>query len=263
MNITEILIATGMIAAVGLLIGLFLGVASMKFEVEKNEMEEKILGILPGYNCGACGYAGCASCATAIASKEAKVNACTVGGKQVGEQIARLLGVDAENSILMTAYVKCNGNTKVTTVDYEYHGVEDCRMMAYVPSGGAKSCKYGCLGYGNCVRVCPFNAINIKNGVAVVDKAKCKACEKCVAACPKDLIEMIPYQSQYIVTCASKEKGAVVNKVCSVGCIGCGICVKNCPQNAITMENNLAYIHQNQCNACGICAEKCPKNTIL
>ncbi|NTV79332.1 MAG: RnfABCDGE type electron transport complex subunit B, partial [Clostridiales bacterium] len=95
MNITEILIATGMIAAVGLIIGLFLGVASMKFEVEKNEMEEKILGILPGYNCGACGYAGCASCATAITSKEAKVNACTVGGKQVGEQIARLLGVDA------------------------------------------------------------------------------------------------------------------------------------------------------------------------
>ena len=263
MNITAIIIATVVVSAVGLFIGLFLGIAGIKFAVEVDEKEEAVLGVLPGNNCGGCGYPGCSGLAAAIAKGEAPVNACPVGGEPVGKQIAEIMGVEAGEATRMVAFVKCQGDCEKAKVDYEYTGVEDCAMLSFVPNGGPKSCNYGCLGYGSCVKACPFDAIHVVNGIAVVDKEACKACGKCVAACPKNLIELIPYDAKYVVACSSKEKGPVTMKECSVGCIGCTLCAKNCPNDAVKIENFLSTIDQEKCEGCGICMEKCPKKTIV
>jgi Na+-translocating ferredoxin:NAD+ oxidoreductase RNF subunit RnfB len=263
MNITGIIIATAVVGAVGLLIGLFLGIAGIKFKVEVDEKEEAVLAALPGNNCGGCGFAGCSGLAAAIAKGEAPVNGCPVGGEPVGKTIAEIMGVAAGEAKRMVAFVKCQGDCGKTRQDYEYTGTQDCAMMSFVPNGGPKSCNYGCLGHGNCVKACPFDAIHVENGVAVVDKEACKACGKCVAACPKKLIELIPYDAEYVVSCSSKDKGPVTMKACETGCIGCQLCVKNCPAGAVSVDSFLSYIDQEKCTGCGTCVEKCPKKTIV
>lgn len=263
MNVTGILLAVAIVGGVGLFIGLFLGIAAIVFKVEVDEREEAVLEALPGNNCGGCGFPGCSGLAAAIAKGEAPVNACPVGGEPVGKVIAGIMGVEAEETIRQVAFVQCQGDCEKAGVDYEYHGIEDCRMLSFVPNGGAKSCNYGCLGYGSCVKVCPFDAISVVNGVAVVDKEKCKACGKCIAVCPKNLITMIPYDAQYAVACNSKDKGPVAMKACSVSCIGCQLCKKNCPNDAVTVEDFHAVIDQEKCEGCGICMEKCPRKSII
>lgn len=263
MDIMGIIMATGVVAAIGLFIGLFLGIAGMKFKVEVDEKEEAVLAALPGNNCGGCGFPGCSGLAAAIAKGEAAVGTCPVGGEPVAKEIASIMGVEAGDSVKMVAFVKCQGDCEKTKVDYEYSGAQDCNMLAFVPNGGPKTCNYGCLGYGSCVKACPFDAIHVVNGVAVVDRQACKACGKCVAACPKNLIELIPYDSKYVVACSSKDKGPVVMKGCSVGCIGCTLCAKNCPSQAVSIDSFLSHIDQEKCTQCGACMEKCPKKTIV
>ena len=136
-------------------------------------------------------------------------------------------------------------------------------MMAFVPGGGPKSCNGGCMGYGSCVKECPFDAIAVVRGVAVVDREKCKACSKCVAVCPKHLISLMPYDAGTVVACQSTDKGPVTMKACQTGCIGCGICVKNCAAEAVRVENFHAVIDQDKCSGCGTCVEKCPKKAII
>jgi len=261
--IKGIIIAALIVGAIGIFIGLFLGVAGLKFKVEVDPKEEEVLGALPGNNCGGCGYAGCSGLAAAIAKGEAPVNACPVGGEPVGKKIAEIMGVEAESATPMVAYVHCQGDCNRAKTDYEYSGVEDCRVAAFVPGGGPKSCNSGCLGYGTCVKVCPFDAIHIVNGVAVVDKEQCKACGKCVAVCPKHLITMKPKEAKIAVACSSADKGPVAIKVCEVPCIGCGLCVRGCPIQAIRVENFHAIIDYEKCIGCGLCKEKCPKKAIV
>ena len=263
MSITGILTAAAIVGIVGIFVGLFLGVAGIKFKVEVDEKEEAVLAALPGNNCGGCGYAGCSGLAAAIAKGEAPVNACPVGGESVGRKIAQIMGVDAQNTERKTAYVHCQGDCEKASVDYEYSGMEDCRVMGFVPGGGPKSCSSGCLGYGSCVKVCPFDAISVINGVAVVDKEKCKACGKCVEVCPRHLISLIPYKAKTAVACSSTDKGPVTMKACQTGCIGCGICVKNCPEGAVAVTDFHAVIDQEKCTGCGTCMEKCPKKAIV
>ena len=263
MSISGIIIATLTVAIVGLLIGIFLGVAGEKFKVEVDEREEKILGVLPGNNCGGCGYAGCSGLASAIVKGEAPVNGCPVGGDTVGSQVGQIMGVDAEGSTPVSAYVKCQGDCQKASQYYDYTGNTDCTALKFIPNGGPKKCSYGCLGGGSCVKVCQFDAIHIEKGIAVVDPEKCKACGKCVAACPNHLIELIPMDKKVRVTCSSIDKGAVAMKACEVACIGCGICAKSCNFEAISIENNLAKIDYDKCKNCGLCATKCPKGAIL
>lgn len=260
---SAVLLAVLIVGGVGLFIGLFLGIAAIQFKVEVNEKEEAVLEALPGNNCGGCGFPGCSGLAAAIAKGEAAVNACPVGGAAVGQVIGTIMGVEAGDTKRMTAFVACQGDCDKTTQDYEYTGIEDCRMLSFVPNGGAKSCNFGCLGYGSCVKACPFDAIHVQNNVAVVDKERCKACGKCVEVCPKHLISLIPYDAKYAVACSSEEKGPVTMKECTVGCIGCQLCKKNCPADAVTISDFHANIDYEQCEQCGACKEKCPRGAIV
>ncbi len=259
---TGIIIAAAVVSIVGLILGLFLGFMGKKFAVEVDQKEIDVRAELPGNNCGGCGYAGCDALAKAIAAGEAEVGACPVGGEPVAKKIADIMGAEVGNTRRMTAFVKCAGECDKTNETYRYTGVEECTVMPFVPNGGSKSCTYGCMGYGSCVKACPFDAIHVINGVAVVDKKKCKACGKCVAVCPRNLIELIPYDAKEVVKCSSKDKGKDVMAACQVGCVGCMLCTKQCEFDAIKVENNIAHIDYDKCTGCGKCAEKCPKKII-
>lgn len=262
MDFSSIGTALLVIGGLGIFVGVFLGVAAIAFKVKVNEKEEKVLEALPGNNCGGCGYPGCSGLAAAIANGDAPVNQCPVGGEPVAKVIAEIMGTTAEESKHMVAFVACKAHCDDITLDYDYYGVEDCRMLGFVPNGGPKSCNEGCLGFGSCVKVCPFDAIHVEDGVAKVDREKCKACGKCVAVCPKHLISLIPYDAKYTVSCSNRQKGPVTMKQCKSGCIGCGLCAKNCPNEAVKVENFNATINYDLCKNCGVCLEKCPRKSI-
>ncbi|OJU08501.1 MAG: ferredoxin [Clostridiales bacterium 43-6] len=255
--------AAVIIGSVGLFVGLFLGVSEKIFYVDVDETEVKIRECLPGNNCGGCGFASCDDLAKKIAGGEAKSTACPVGGEECAKNIAAVLGVAPEEMERKVAVVKCMGSCDVSEFIYNYYGENDCHRVAMAPGRGAKACAYGCLGLGSCVRACRFDAIHLKDGKAFVSREACKACGMCVEACPNNLIEMVPYDGQYVVQCFSQEKGKTVKEMCKVGCIGCGLCEKVCPSNAVTMTNNIASIDQSKCTACGLCAQKCPSHIIL
>jgi len=263
MSISAILTATVVVGVTGLLIGLVLGIANKKFEVEVDEKEVAVRAYLPGNNCGGCGFAGCDALAAAIAKGTAPVNACPVGGAPVAEQISAVMGVSSGAAEKKVAFVKCAGTCDKTERKYHYYGIPDCKEAVMAPGKGEKKCDYGCLGYGSCVKACQFDAIHVVNGVAVVDKEKCVACGKCVAACPKQLIELVPYRMKHLVQCNSREKGKAVKEACSAGCIGCTLCTKQCDSRAITVTQNIAHIDYEKCTNCGKCAEKCPVKIIL
>lgn len=263
MNIEGIIVATIVVAAVGLFIGIFLGVAGKKFAVKTDEREITVREALPGNNCGGCGYPGCDGLAAAIAKGEAPVNGCPVGGNEVGKIIAGIMGQEVVESVRRTAFVKCTGTCEKTKENYIYTGTEDCEMMSFVPGGGAKSCAYGCLGFGSCVKACSFHAIQIVNGIAVVNREACKACGKCVEKCPRHLIELIPYTQSVMVGCSSQAKGKAVTDSCDTGCIGCRKCEKACPNGAVTVDNFCAHIDYEKCTNCGACRDVCPRNAII
>ena len=260
---SSVLISVLVVGGTGLLIGFLLGVAGKKFEVKTDERIEAVREALPGNNCGGCGYPGCDSVAEAIVKGEAPVTACPVGGAGTAREIGKIMGKEAAETVRMTAFVRCGGSCGKARKSYEYTGVEDCAMMTYVPGGGPKSCAYGCLGYGSCVKACQFDAVHIVDGIAEVDREKCKACGACVKACPRGLIEMIPCESRaYHVKCISRDKGKAVMENCDVGCIGCRKCEKNCPAGAIKVENQVAGIDSSLCVGCGKCMEECPRGCI-
>lgn len=262
MSITGIIIATIVVGGTGLIIGLLLGFAGKAFEVEVDEKEIAIREALPSNNCGGCGYAGCDALAKAIASGEALPNACPVGGAEVANKIADILGIEV-SVVKNVAFVKCSGNCEKAGNRFEYYGEEDCTQAALSTGGGPKACTYGCMGFGSCVKACEFDAIHIIDGIAFVDKEKCVACGKCVKACPKKLIEIVPYDNKYFVACNSNDFGKDVKAVCQAGCIGCKICEKTCKFDAIHVENNIAKIDYSKCKNCGACAMKCPAKVII
>ena len=260
--VTGIIIAAAVVGILGILIGIFLGIASEKFKVEVDEKEILVRNELPGNNCGGCGYAGCDALAKAIAAGQAEVGACPVGGASTAEKIGAIMGVAGGTAEKKVAFVKCKGTCDKTKVQYNYYGVDDCKKVSVVPGAGEKACTYGWMGYGSCVKACAFDAIHVVDGVAVVDKEKCVACGKCVSSCPNHLIELVPYKAEHLVQCSSHDKGKDVKSVCESGCIGCTLCTKQCEFDAIHMENNLAVIDYEKCTNCGKCAEKCPVKVI-
>lgn len=257
-----VLIAALVIGIIGVIVGVILCIASEVFKVEVNEKEIQVRELLPGNNCGGCGYPGCDGLAKAIAEGTAPVGACPVGGPAVAQKIAEVMGVEAGDMTRMAAVVKCAGSCDKTKVNYTYFGTADCQQASVIPGAGDKSCAYGCLGLGSCLRSCEYDAIQIVDGIAKIDREKCKACGKCVSACPRNIIELLPYNAKYVVNCVSHDNGKAVRDNCDVGCIGCSLCVKSCPKKAITFNNFLAQIDQTKCVGCGICAQKCPRKII-
>ncbi len=257
----EILIPILVFIGLGVLMGVLLAVASKVFAVKKDEKTEKINECLPGANCGGCGYSGCAALAEAIAKGEATVTKCSVGGAEVAEKIASIMGVEAGPAVRMRAQVMCSGTAKFAKKKYVYQGVDDCVAASKI-GGGDKLCPNGCIGLGTCVKACPFEAITVKEGVAVVDYTKCKGCGVCVNACPKGLIQLIPFDSKHWVGCMSADNGKTTRQYCDVGCIACKICEKNCPAEAIAVQNGVAEIDYGKCTGCDVCVEKCPRHII-
>ena len=261
-NAKDLAIATVIVAVLGLLIGLFLGAASKKLEVPVDEKEAQVRDLLPGANCGGCGYAGCDACAKAIAEGKAPVNVCPVASSEEHAKIATVMGGSLEETEKQVAYVKCAGTCDKTKIKSVYYGAQSCKVAAMTPGNGNKQCSYGCMGFGDCVKVCAFDAIHIVDGIAVVDKEKCTGCTMCTAECPNKLIDMVPEKARHLVTCSSKDKGKDVKAGCSIGCIGCKLCQKNCEFDAITVTDNLALIDYSKCTNCGKCAQVCPVKVI-
>ncbi|HIT88600.1 MAG TPA: Fe-S cluster domain-containing protein [Candidatus Coprocola pullicola] len=262
MEIMNIVYPMLSIGGLGVVLGAGLGYAGKLFAVEEDPKLGEVLEALPGANCGGCGFPGCSGCASAIVAGTAPVNACPVGGAAVAEKIGAIMGIEASTSEPTAAFVKCKGTCGVAKEKYTYFGLDDCVMAMQLAGGGSKSCTYGCLGLGSCKKACGFGAIEIIDGVAVVDKDKCVSCGKCVSTCPKHIIELLPAKKKVKVECSSKDNGKGVMAVCSAGCIACKICEKNCPFDAIHVVDNLAVIDYDKCKACGICANKCPKGVI-
>ncbi|MDD2752375.1 MAG: RnfABCDGE type electron transport complex subunit B [Candidatus Omnitrophica bacterium] len=257
----EILIPVLILGALGLFFGLGLAFASRKFAVHVDERLEKIHGLLPGTNCGACGGAGCFGFAEDILSGKLPVDACRLSEEAVKEQIARLLGKKIEKKVKLVASLHCYGGKKVKD-KFLYQGIKGC-VAANQVLGGQKSCVYGCLGFGDCVRVCPFDAIKISiDGIPIVDENKCKACNKCVLLCPKKLFSLRPITHNVYVACLSHDLGNLTRLVCPVGCIACHKCEQACPADAIHVIDNLAVIDYHKCISCGKCVEACPVKTI-
>ena len=251
------------LGGLGLIFGIFLGVAYRKFAVEKDPKAEEVLAVLPGANCGACGFPGCSGLAEAIAKGEAPANACKAGGASLAEIVAQVMGVEASAEDAKVARLMCRGGEEKAVRRAKYVGLTDCRSAKTVGSGG-KACTFGCLGLGNCVRACPFGAMSMgADGLPVIDPEICTGCGVCVETCPQGVLSLVPAQNRVFVACSSTAPGREVRKTCQVGCIACRICERTCEHDAIHVENNLAKIDYSKCTNCGRCAEKCPQKIII
>jgi Na+-translocating ferredoxin:NAD+ oxidoreductase subunit B len=243
---------------IGLVFGLILAFANKKFSIEVNPLIHMVDEILPKGQCGGCGFAGCSAYAEAVVTNpDVPPNLCVPGKKPVAKLVAQLTGKTAADVEPRVALVRCKGTITNAVKKYNYVGVEDC-IAASLIQGGPKGCQYGCMGFGTCVKNCPFGALSMgESGLPIVDEAKCTGCGKCSTVCPKHVIAMSPIGAPVGVLCNSKDKGAVARKLCSAACIGCGLCARNCSFDAIKVENNLAVVDAS------ICLEKCDNPTCL
>ena len=245
----------------GVVFGIALAFAAKAFTVKADERVALIREILPGANCAACGYNGCDAYAAALVEGKAAANLCSVGGQDTAVKIGAILGIEAGQVEIKAARVKCGGTDEACGAKYNYLGIGSCAAAKLVQDGPA-ACGYGCLGFGDCVKVCAYNAIYIRDGVADVIASRCTACNMCVSVCPKKIIELAPVQEYYMVRCASKERGAITRRDCTAGCIGCMRCTTVCQIKAISVQNNLASIDQTKCRHCGECVKVCPRHCI-
>lgn len=257
----NILVPVAIVAGIGLLAGVILAIASIVMAVPKDEMAEALEEVLPGANCGACGFSGCSGYAAALSKGEAKVGLCSPGGEECAKTCAQVLGTDEVAVEKKTALVHCMGSYDMTSDKMLYDGIESCSASTFL-AGGITSCRFGCMGMGDCAAVCPYGAVKVCNGIASIDHNKCKGCSQCVAACPKGLISFVPLKKQAVVRCSNCDKGAQTTKVCKIGCIGCGKCMKACEYGAVKIVNFCAVVDADKCVGCGKCAEACPRSII-
>ena len=250
------------VSLIGIIAAIILAVAAKFFAVPVDEKVVELRNALPGANCGACGCAGCDEYAEKMAKGEAPPNLCVPGGANAAKACASILGTDAGETVEKRAYVKCRGNCEAAKKTMDYKGGMSCKELVSF-YGGDKACEFGCLGMGDCVEACEFDAIRVIDGVAVVNKDNCVGCGACAKACPKGVIELGVADKDFFVACNNKNMGYYAKKDCSNACIGCKICEKSCPAGAVKVKDFLAHIDKELCTNCGKCFENCPTGAIL
>ncbi len=264
---TQILYTIISLCFVGLVAATILFVVAQKFKVDEDPRIDDTEEMLPGANCGGCGFPGCRAFADAMVSADDISSLyCPVGGNDMMSAIASMLGKTAPSKKPMVAVVKCNGTCDARPKTKVFDGAQNCTIASNL-FGGDTDCSWGCLGLGECVDACHFDAMYMDStGLPVVITDKCTACNACVAICPKGIMELRPKNKKDLkvfVSCVNKDKGAVAKKACDNACIGCSKCVKVCPHDAITVEFNLAYIDPDKCKFCRKCVPVCPTNAII
>ena len=256
------------ISAIGAISAVVLYYISQKFQVFEDARIDEVEALLPSSNCGSCGYAGCRAFAEACVSSETFANlSCPVGGTETMKAVAHYLGRDAVHVVQQTAVLLCNGTCEFRPKTSKYEGVASCAVESALYSGET-DCQYGCLGFGDCVPVCLFDAIHMNPETLLpeVDDEKCNGCGACVDACPKLLLELrnqMPKYRKIYVACRNKDKEPAASSACKVACTGCEKCFQVCTFGAITMGENLAFIDSGKCTLCRKCVSACPSNSIL
>ncbi len=256
------------LSAIGTSAAVILYFVAQKFKVYEDPRIDEVEENLPAANCGGCGYAGCRAFAEACVKADNLDDLnCPVGGNPTMNKVAEILGLGAVNKEARVAFIRCNGTCDHRPKTNQYDGATTCAIGASLYSGET-DCQWGCLGYGDCFDACDFDAIELRSdlGVPKIIDDKCVACGACVEACPKDLIELRkknPKDRKVVVACRNQDKGGVARKACAVACIGCGKCEKECKFDAITIENNLAFIDSDKCKLCRKCVPVCPTNSII
>jgi Na+-translocating ferredoxin:NAD+ oxidoreductase RNF subunit RnfB len=246
----------------GFLFAAGLAVADKKLRVFENPIITKVNDMLPGANCGACGFAGCYDFATNLVEGNASITGCPVGGDETAKGLAEILGLEIESSVKMVPRILCmGGNKEAVKKITKYSGPLTCSAMDLV-SGGQKMCYYGCLGGGDCVEACPFNAMIMNdNGLPEVIEELCTGCGICADVCPRNIIEMHPEDRKVFVLCKNHDDPKTSKNICSASCIGCGICARK-SNGDITMENYLPVINYDKLDEELILFDKCPTGAI-
>jgi len=264
----SVLYSTLLLVSLGFVIAFVLFIVSKKFYVYEDPLIAKVEDLLPAANCAGCGFPGCKSFAEKLVKSEDISDLfCPVGGNDVMKMVAETLGKEVAEKDPTVAVVRCQGSCEVRPKTTEYQGPKSCAISALIYSGET-DCQYGCLGDGDCVTACKFEAMFMDEatGLPVVITDKCTSCGMCVDACPRDIIEMRPKNKKDLkiyVGCLNEEKGGIAKRACSVACIGCSKCEDVCPKDAITMINNLAYIDPKYCTLCRKCVPVCPTHSII
>ncbi len=262
----SVLNAIIVLSSIGIGAAIILYFVAQKFKVIEDPKIDLVDEVLPGANCGGCGYAGCRAFAEGMVKAGTMEGFyCPVGGNDLMKDVAPILGVEAVAQNPLIAVLKCNGSVKNSIPKFEYDGDNTCSYTTNF-SAGLGGCQYGCLGGGECVDACDFDAMYMdeETGLPVV-KDNCVACNGCVVACPRDLLELRekgPKEKRIYVACMNQEKGPLAKKNCTVACIGCKACVKACAFDAIDFSNFLAYIKDDACTLCRKCVEVCPTDAI-
>ncbi len=264
MDYTSLAQAVLSMGGIGLVFALLLALANKKLKVEEDPKIEKVEDLLPGANCGACGLPGCSACAVALVNGKVDLSICPVADASDLEEIGQLLGLETVDTKRQVAVVLCQGGNTNVKKKAEYDGIKTC-LGATFASGGERACNYGCIGYGDCVAVCPFDAIHMnKEGLPVVDRNKCTGCNNCVLACPRNVIELHPVSSHVFVLCNNKDSGKNARQVCKTACIACKICVKADESGGFEVKDNLAFVdHTKYDKEYEIPTEKCPTKAIV
>ncbi|WP_027455379.1 Fe-S cluster domain-containing protein [Xylanibacter brevis] len=266
----SIIIAVVILGGIAFVAAIVLFVCSKKFAVFEDPRIARVNELLPGANCGGCGFAGCNAMAEALVKESDKGSiegiSCPVGGAEVMSQVANLLGMTVANGEPQVAVIRCNGTCENRPRISQYVGLRTCAAMNAC-GAGETACGYGCLGCGDCVNACQFDALhmNEETGLPEVDENKCVTCGACVKACPRHIIELRkkgPKNRRVFVSCVNRDKGAIAMKACKSACIGCGKCAKECQFEAITIEENLSYIDFTKCRLCKKCVAICPTKAI-
>jgi len=267
----SIIIAVIVLGGIAFVAAIVLYVCSKRFAVFEDPRIAQVNSLLPGANCGGCGFAGCKAMSEALVKESDKGSienlSCPVGGTKVMSQVADLLGITVANGDPQVAVVRCDGTCTNRPRTSQYVGLRSCAAMNTCGSGET-ACGFGCLGCGDCVDACQFDAIhmNVETGLPVVDETKCIACGACSKLCPRHIIELRakgPKNRRIYVSCVNRDKGAIAMKACKSACIGCGKCAKECKFEAITVEENLSYIDFKKCRLCKKCVAVCPTKAIM